>query len=154
MDTLNFEERVAVITRAAEVVLALNEFNNFNALLSTAACFQSAAVYRLKITLQAVSPRYLKTITELISLSDDHYRKYQDKLRSINPPCVPFFGMYLTHIVHTEEGNPNYLPNTTLINFAKRRKVADITSEIQQYQNQPYCLLVDNQLRVSNSNKL
>lgn len=85
---------------------------------------------------------------------------FSQELARVNPPCIPFFGMYLTDITFIEEGSSDFLLNggiegkgepqelSQLINFGKRRLVARTTRQIQLYQNQPYCLAPEPAIQV------
>ncbi|CAG8772056.1 10462_t:CDS:1, partial [Funneliformis caledonium] len=48
--------------------------------------------------------------------------------------------VYLTDLTFIEDGNPNNLKKSRLINFSKRMKTAEVIREIQQYQSAPYNL--------------
>ena len=49
-------------------------------------------------------------------------------------------GVYLTDLTFIEDGIPSILKRTSLINFGKRAKAAEVIRDIQQYQNVPYPL--------------
>ncbi len=57
-----------------------------------------------------------------IASSERGFRRYKDKLRNVDPPCVPFLGMYMTWIVFIKDGNEDKIHGMpdNFINFKKR----------------------------------
>jgi len=102
-------------------------------------------VHRLKRSWELVPSRFINSLEKLrqVTSSARNWWVYRAALHNANPPCVPFVGVYLTHLVGIQDGNSDYIKSTERhINFAKRVSTAEVIREIQQYQAVPYCLTI------------
>ncbi|KAK9449913.1 ras guanine nucleotide exchange factor domain-containing protein [Limtongia smithiae] len=162
------KKRVGVIKHlilVAEECRALHNFSSMTAILSG---LYSATIHRLNKTWELVPHKFQVQLDSLNRLIDStrNFGEYRAMLHLISPPCVPFFGVYLTDLTFIEDGNTNYLlmspvENTTstdptdggnqhtgtdrtvredMINFSKRTRAAEVIREIKQYQSVPYAL--------------
>jgi len=73
--------------------------------------------------------------------SSKNFTGYRALLATLNPPCIPFLGVYLTVLTFIQDGNKDMLVKEgNLINFNKRQKAAEVIREIKKYQSKPYNL--------------
>ncbi|KAJ9050635.1 hypothetical protein DSO57_1012605 [Entomophthora muscae] len=116
--------------------------HNFNTLMSLIAGFNTTPIHRLKRTWELVNARSLQALETIKSVMDSgrNFSTYREQLHSVNPPCVPFLGLYLTDLTFIFDGNSDNLKKSDLINFYKQARSADLIREIQQYQNSTYYL--------------
>lgn len=109
---------------------------------SIISALSTAPISRLKRTWDQIPARVNTTLESMRKLmaSTKNFSEYREQLHASQPPCIPFFGVYLTDLTFIEDGIPSIIKKTDLINFAKRAKTAEVIRDIQQYQNAPYSL--------------
>ncbi|KAK1093927.1 cell division cycle-related protein [Friedmanniomyces endolithicus] len=136
------KRRVVVIKHFVSIAEKCRMLNNFSCLTSIISALASAPIHRLSRTWSQVNARTTQTLESMRKLmgSTKNFLEYRESLHKANPPCIPFFGIYLTDLTFIEDGIPSIIKKTQLINFAKRAKTADVIRDIQQYQNVPYSL--------------
>lgn len=136
------KRRVVVIKHFVAIADKCRTLNNFSCLTSIISAVGSAPIHRLNRTWSQVNARTTQTLESMRRLmgSTKNFLEYRESLHKANPPCIPFFGIYLTDLTFIEDGIPSIIKKTQLINFAKRAKTADVIRDIQQYQNVPYGL--------------
>ncbi|PRP81579.1 hypothetical protein PROFUN_01086 [Planoprotostelium fungivorum] len=141
---LNLKKRTKILSFFLSVLQYLkNEHNNFNAVFAIVGGFGNSAVHRLNKTFNALSENKLKILNEQKEFCDPtkSWANYRRAITEVNPPCVPFVGVYQTDLTFIEEGNPDKFSATGFINFKKCRMIAEVIVLIQQYQQKPYNLL-------------
>ena len=74
------------------------------------------------------------------------FANYRKLLREVDPPCIPYLGMFLTDLTFIEEGSAAII-YSDVINFGKRQLACDVIRNIQQYQQCPYNLQVVESIR-------
>ncbi|KAF9358379.1 hypothetical protein BGX26_001904 [Mortierella sp. AD094] len=137
------KRRAAVIKHLVVLAERLRQLNNFSMLSATTAALSQSPIHRLKRTWELVPNKTMNSLSMLqqVTSSAKNWAEYRAELHSVNPPCVPFVGVYLTDLVMIQDGNPDFLRRTdNHINFYKRVGTAEVIREIQQYQSVPYCL--------------
>ena len=105
VDTLNLEERVAVVLRILDIAEYFYEMNNFSGLKEIYAAFETSSVIRLEVTREKSAVEDHKMYARFKELFDNHDRGYLERIKKCNPPCVPFIGSHLTIILKTQEYN-------------------------------------------------
>ncbi|KAI9801577.1 MAG: hypothetical protein M1825_003256 [Sarcosagium campestre] len=136
------KKRVVVIKHFVNVADKCRAMNNFSTLTSIISAFGTAPIHRLKRTWDQVNPSTSATLEQMRALmaATKNFADYREALHLANPPCIPFFGVYLTDLTFIEDGIQGTIKRTMHINFAKRAKTAEVIRDIQQYQNVPYPL--------------
>ncbi|CDM31185.1 hypothetical protein CBS147339_116 [Penicillium roqueforti] len=135
------KKRVVVIKHFVNVADKCRNLNNYSTLTSIISALGTAPIHRLGRTWGQVSGRTSAVLEQMRRLmaSTKNFGEYRETLHLANPPCIPFFGVYLTDLTFIEDGIPSLTPSE-LINFNKRAKTAEVIRDIQQYQNVPYLL--------------
>ncbi|OAT06520.1 cell division control protein Cdc25 [Blastomyces gilchristii SLH14081] len=133
------KRRVVVIKHFVLIAERCRSMNNYSTLTSIISALGTAPIHRLSRTWAQVSARISAVLENMRRLmaSTKNFGEYREALHLANPPCIPFFGVYLTDLTFIEDGIPS-LTQSHLINFNKRAKTAEVIRDIQQYQNAPY----------------
>ncbi|KAG0756610.1 hypothetical protein G6F57_011158 [Rhizopus arrhizus] len=139
----DMKKRSVMIKYWVQVAEKCRMLNNFNTCMAILSAFDNSSVGRLKRTWEAVGARTNQVLQQIRKLmgANRNFTEYRALIHSVNPPCIPFLGIYLQDLTFIEDGNSNELKkNKELINFAKRAKTAEVIREIQQYQSSLYQL--------------
>ncbi|SAM08772.1 hypothetical protein [Absidia glauca] len=143
LSQLEVKKRVTLIKHWVQIAERCRQLNNFNTCMAILSAFDNSAVGRLKRTWEMVGARTNQILSHIRKLmgANRNFIEYRAIIHSINPPCIPFLGIYLQDLTFIEDGNADYLKTSKgLINFAKRAKTAEVIREIQQYQSTYYQL--------------
>ncbi|CAF3276365.1 unnamed protein product, partial [Rotaria sp. Silwood2] len=130
--------RVQCIEKWCTVADICRYLRNFNGVLQIMAAFVNSSVYRLKQTWDRISKQNKQVINKLQNLvhSDGKFKNLRDTLTKVDPPCVPYLGLYLSDLTFIEESSQDISEN--LINFSKMRMKTHIISEVHRFQSTPF----------------
>ncbi|CAF3690493.1 unnamed protein product [Adineta steineri] len=132
----NVNARVQCIEKWSTVADICRYLRNFNGVLQIMAAFVNSSVYRLKQTWDRISKQNKQVINKLQALvhSDGKFKNLRDTLTKVDPPCVPYLGLYLSDLTFIEESSQD-ISDKQLINFSKMRMKTHIINEIHRFQS-------------------
>jgi son of sevenless-like protein len=129
----NLKLRTDKFKRFVKLANECAKLNNFNAVFEITGGLQNSAVHRLKKTQEVMAQMTMvyvlkglpveikKMYEELLVLTapGKSWKYYRDTLHTINPPCIPFLGVYQTDLTFISEGNQVKvsIPQSNIVTF-------------------------------------
>ncbi|KAG0943536.1 hypothetical protein G6F57_009515 [Rhizopus arrhizus] len=135
------KKRAGVIKYWVQVADHCRTVNNYNTCMAILSAFDNSSIGRLKKTWMLCSRSTTQSLASIRKLlgANRNFVEYREIIHSVNPPCIPFLGIYLQDLTFIEDGNSDYLrKSNSLINFAKQQKVAEVIQELKQFQSFAY----------------
>ncbi|KAI8364223.1 ras guanine nucleotide exchange factor domain-containing protein [Blakeslea trispora] len=139
----NVKKRATVMKHWILVAERCRSLQNFNTCMAILSAFDNGSIGRLKRTWELMSTRTMAILQNIRKLmgANRNFSEYRELIKKINPPCIPFLGIYLQDLTFIDDGNSNLLKKSNnLINFSKRMKTAEVIRDLQQYQSTHYML--------------
>ena len=121
------------------------DMSNFDCLMAIVCSVTSSTILRLRATWDLISHKLKTQLDEMKSVVDmsRNYAVLRQSLQTLESPCLPFIGIYLTDLTFVDAGNPNtrVLPGSEdtvqpieIINFDKHSRTANVISQLRRYQ--------------------
>ncbi len=127
-------EAVAHLVRLAK---RLHELNNLHSEFAVLSALQSAAIYRLSRTWQALSRRERVTFDRLLDLFSerDNFARLREHMGGTalkHDDCIPYLGLYLTDLIHVDMAHPHSGGMESQQRQFKMNNILRIVSELQR----------------------
>ncbi|KAG6903263.1 hypothetical protein C0995_000158 [Termitomyces sp. Mi166 len=134
-------KRATIVKHLISVADHCRTLNNFSSMFAITSGLDTPPIRRLKRTWELVGQRSMTQFTacEMTIESTKSITKYRQLMSLVNPPCVPFIGVFLSALQFIHDGNPDMLPGG-LVNFRKRQKAFEVITDIKRWQPQPFNL--------------
>ena len=138
------EVRADIIEFALLVAEQCAALNNISSVMAIVASLSSTPIHRLKKTWSVLNSnkrisRLRDELENLIS-NESNFKTYRKFLNKVDPPAVPYLGMWLSDLTFLEDGNADETQDG-LINFAKYDLIARVLADVSQFQLMRYQLV-------------
>lgn len=138
MTCSNGKLRVKIVERCIEIMKGLKTLQNFHGMFSFYCALNMASVQKLHRVWEAVNRKYISMVQEVELFIDatNNYANYRSFVNKLNPPFIPFEGIFLQDIIQLET-EPDVVENG-MINFIKMDKLAYLLAPIKKAQMATY----------------
>ncbi|XP_030026972.1 ras-specific guanine nucleotide-releasing factor RalGPS1 isoform X3 [Manduca sexta] len=125
--------RAEILAHFIKVAKKLHELNNLHSLFAVISALNSASIYRLTKTWACLPKRDKQQFDKLAELfgEKDNWTALREYLRSINLPCIPYLGIFLTDLVYIDIAHPAGSPH-------RIAKMNVVLKALEKYQSSEY----------------